>query len=145
MHGSETAWLQTPSSHLEELCLSLPCQEWAKCWMDGPVPPPKVSASAGPPPLPCSPDPSSSPHPRSTAQATHLSHDKGEAATGKRTTMCPLHSIKMSVGRSHNQNYKVMNRWRDTRNGRVLREQRTRSRNPRVIEPEVPEGHKSTG
>lgn len=88
MHGLGTAWLQTPSTHLEELWLNLSCQEWAKCWMGHFVPPPKLSASSGPPPGPGSPNSSSPMHSRSTAQTTHLSHKKkGEATTGNRITI----------------------------------------------------------
>lgn len=86
IHSSGTAWLQTPSSHLQEPCLNLSCPEHS----------PRFSASSVPPPLPCQPDPISSLHLRSTAQALHLSNDKeqGEAATGKRTTISSLQSIK---------------------------------------------------
>lgn len=41
-----------------------------------PVPSPRFSASSGPLPLPCSLERSCSLHPRSTAQATHMSNDK---------------------------------------------------------------------
>ena len=86
-----------PSSHLKGLCLSVSCQERAKCWMDGLISSPRASASSGPPPLPCSPDPFSSRRPRSTVQATRLSHDKEqvEAVSGERQPcMCPLQCIK---------------------------------------------------
>lgn len=87
MHGLGTAWLQTPSTHLEELRLNLSCLEWAKCWMDHLVPPPKLSAISRPPLRPGRPD-SSSPLHSSTAQTMHLSHkEKEEAATGKRVTI----------------------------------------------------------
>lgn len=88
MHGLGTAWLQTPSTHLEELRLNLSCLKWAKCWMDHLVPPPKLSAISRPPLRPGRPDSSSSLHSRSTAQTMHLSHkEKEEAATGKRVTI----------------------------------------------------------
>lgn len=84
MHGLGTAWLQTPSTHLEELWLNLSCQEWAKCRMDHFMPPPKLSASSGPPPHLAVPthSPQCTHSAPSTAQTTHLSHKKGKPLQG---------------------------------------------------------------
>lgn len=109
----------------------------------------RCAASSGSPPFPYSPDPSSSFCPRSTAQAPHLSKDqgKGTAVTGKRTPTSSLQAIDVVVERSHDQicSHKQtegsMQRGHWKRQG--LREQRTWSSSPRMVESGVPKEPRS--
>lgn len=70
-----------------------------------PVPSPRFSASSGPSPLPCT----------SQEHCWGYSHEQWQGARiscCRERTMSSLQFIKMLGGRSHNQIYQFMSRWR---------------------------------